>query len=141
MSYHRPIYETAGDRSAQERVAQALRAALQCDLDPTPPLSPVDYIARRSGALCGLVEVKVRRTPMRAYPTYMIALSKLAAMQSLAMVAGVPAILAVGWSDAIGWVKPEGITDVTGGGRQDRGDRRDQELVAHIPIEKFRVIA
>lgn len=140
MTLHRPIYETASDLSRQDAVAQALRGALQCDLDVSAPLSPVDYVARREGRLVGLVEVKVRASPMRRYPTYVVSLAKLATMQALAAVAGVPAIIAVGWSDAVGWARPDDVTDVTVGGRTDRSDRRDVELVGHIPISKFRVV-
>lgn len=140
MSLHRPIYERQGDREAERTVADAIRRSWRCSLEPTPTLAPVDFLARRDGKLVGLIEVKVRKNKIGAYQTYMIAASKLTTMLQLENMMGVPAILAVGWSDAIGWASPRSVADLTVGGRSDRNDRRDQELVAHIPTEKFRLI-
>lgn len=140
MTMHRPIYEGQGDRDAERVISDALRRSWRCDLQPTPTLAPVDYLARRDGKLVALVEIKARKNTMGAYPTYMISASKLLTMRSLSEMLGVPSIIVVGWSDKIGWAAPDNVTDLTVGGRSDRGDSRDKELVAHIPISSFRVI-
>ena len=141
MTAHRPIYQQPHHAAAEEAVPRRLRGVLQADLEATGTLAPVDYICRRGGALCGLVEVKVRSSEMRAYATLTISLAKLAMMQSLEALLQVPVVLVVQWTDALGWARLSDISDVTMGGRADRGDPRDREMVAHIPTAKFRIIA
>ena len=93
--------------------------------------------------MCLDVEVKIRTTPMNAYKTYLVSSAKMENLQASA--AGHKAALLVRWKDAMAvyYVQPEGVpadVRVEMGGRRDRGQTNDIELVWHIPISKFKRI-
>ena len=128
----RPMYETPAHRSAEGAVAASLAGRWRAELMPTPRAYPVDYVAYRGGRAAAFVEVKVRRNPRRAYPTYMISAHKLASAVSLRQATTLPVLLVVRWADATGWVELQPTPWIEPGGRADRGDRQDREPCAHI---------
>ena len=105
-------------------------------------LSRLDAILQSNNKLL-FVEVKIRTTPMNAYKTYLVSSAKMENLQASA--AGHKAALLVRWTDAMAvyYVQPEGVpadVRVEMGGRRDRGQTNDIELVWHIPIYKFKRI-
>ena len=132
----RPIYETAHDRQRQHAAARVFGQKLKAQMVATPPQTRHDYDAFREGRLVGQVEVKCRTNPMSKYPTYAISADKVDALLAL----GRPVAIVVQWSDVLGWCRLKDETHRTMGGRWDRGDPADREMVAHYPISVFRVL-
>lgn len=132
----RPIYETPHDRQRQQAAAETFGAAINAQLVATPPKTRHDYDAFRGGVMVGHIEIKCRTTPVDKYPTYTVAAHKVDALRGL----GLPAVIVVRWADAIGWCWPTDETHRAMGGRWDRGDPADREVVAHFPISAFRVL-
>lgn len=108
--------------------------------------------------LAGTLEIKVRTCTSDAYDTYMISLNKIVSNVQLADSLGVKFYLCVQWTDAIGFIEmtKETLrnvsTDMYGsddfrpagmylheGGRVDRGNPRDIEMMMHININHFRI--
>lgn len=134
----RPIYEQPVDRTRQREVIDAFCAAFGCTAMETPRLAGWDYTLTVDGDPVALVEVKVRRNAMDAYPTYLISERKVAALMGEADAQGVVALLVVQWADAKAWARLEPGTYAVGtGGRVDRGDPADIEAVALIETARF----
>lgn len=108
--------------------------------------------------LAGTLEIKVRTCTSDAYRTYMISLNKIVSNVLLADSLGVKFYLCVQWTDAIGFIeitketlrnvstnmyesddfRPAGMY-LDEGGRVDRGNPRDIEMMMHIDINHFRI--
>ena len=135
----RPVYETAGDLTAEDRVSNSLAEAWGFDLEKLPRLHTFDRAMKRGGVLKGLIEIKNRKN---SYPTYLISLKKWREMLAFSKTAGVPAALVVCWPEK-GELKIK-VTRITRdpvsvikGGRKDRCDPKDTEDMVEIPMTKF----
>ena len=53
----RPVYETAGDLTAEDRVSNSLAEAWGFDLEKLPRLHTFDRAMKRGGVLKGLIEI------------------------------------------------------------------------------------
>jgi hypothetical protein len=72
----------------------------------------------------------------------MVSLLKWMTARDVAKAARVPGFLVVSWTDCVGMISVDADEVVPGvGGRTDRGDPDDVELVVHIPVAKFRVVS
>ena len=135
----RPVYETAGDLTAEDRVSASLAAAWGFDLEKLPRLHTFDRAMRRGGVLKGLIEIKNRK---KSYPTYLISLKKWRDMLMVSEAAKVPAALVVCWP-VEGEMKTKVIrisrakVGIVEGGRRDRGDPKDIEDMVEIPMTQF----
>ena len=108
----------------------------------TPVKSAWDYFAVKNRDVLALVEIKCRRNAHDKYPTYMISTEKIHRCLSRSWFTGIPFWLIVAFTDqTMLWIANDG-SDVghTLGGRWDRGDQQDIELVTHIPMEQFTAI-
>lgn len=137
----RPIYETQADRGREALVARRMADAFGCSMRKLQPRDAFDFAAMRGDRIVGFVEIKVRANPMGQYSTYMISMTKLATAHAIFSATKTPCVLAVQWTDALGYIKMNGI-DVTlkMGGRSDRNDPQDTEPVCHIDISGFTLI-
>ena len=133
----RPTYESADDRMNEERVATALSPMWNMSFSKMHRRSSFDYALLRDGDIYALAEIKCRTTPHNAYPTYMISTHKLKNCASSSEFINVPFLLIVAFSDQIMWWAGDGFCTHGIGGRRDRNDDRDVEIVTHIPIEHF----
>jgi len=138
----RPTYETPYDMDAEDKVALILAEKWKCEVQKLPQFYRVDRALTRDSRIEGLVEIKCRlRVRRDKYPTYMLSVSKLGAMDALARAMKIPVFLVVEWEDEIGYIETDGllaeIEDFYIGGRVDRNDKQDKEPVVYIPIEDF----
>jgi len=137
----RPRYESSDNRDEQREIATALEGAWNATLVDLGDASEIDYVAIRDRQAVGLVEVKRRRNPMGKYPTLQISLTKIIAGLKLSISTNLPFILAIQWDDATGYVTIKaGTYNVVEGGRRDRGDPADVELMIEIDTGRFRVL-
>ena len=101
----------------------------------------VDFALFTNKLLVGFAEVKRRQVLSSAYPDLMISLHKLMMGERLSLKMKVPFYLIIGWDDVHGmWEMKPGWADrfdTRWGGRVDRSNKADQELVMHIPISEF----
>lgn len=104
-----------------------------------PPFYACDFLFIRDGRWWSWVEIKCRSNARLAYPDYIISLSKVMSLKQLAAETGVPARLAVGWTDAIG-VLPLTTPYRLGLNRADRGKAGDRDPVCHYPIDAFHTV-
>jgi hypothetical protein len=135
----RPIYETQGDLLREEDVASKIGRAWKCIMIKMPAKATFDYAAKRGNVIVSLIEIKTRTNPHNQYPTYMISADKMVAGFLRSTYLAVPFMLVVQFTDGVFYwsSNQEGFTlDV--GGRTDRGDTLDLEMVCHIPINHFK---
>ena len=124
----RPTYETTTDRERERAVMDLVAERTRLAAKKLKTYSEVDYCLMRGERVVGVAEVKVRG---RDYPEMFIGVSKVQALRSYA---------AVGLAARVVFATPSGVylqevgpLEITGwigyGGRQDRGDSQDQEMV------------
>lgn len=142
----RPKYETEKDRELERETIEALCRGVQRQsvlrYVAFPEYAIGDYFLFSAGRARAICEIKTRRCSINTYATYMIDVKKVRKMISVCGRLKVAPIMAVRWSDAIGWIdlskaEPETIQE---GGRYDRGDRFDIGQMMYIPIDQFEVI-
>lgn len=115
-----------------------------CQIIKLPYKDWVDCIALKKGEVTFILEIKCRTNSMKEYSTYMLSAGKIAHGLMYANLARVHFILAVQFTDA------EMFCDITSldasmekiikygvGGRTDRGDPQDIEMVGYIPMDRF----
>lgn len=137
-------YETLKDLANQQKVMEIFTKTYGYEYVDLPQFSEMDYGIQKSfrykgfkySRIEGLVEVKCRSISFNRYPTFMLHLNKV----QYALNCGVPTILLVSWIDAIGFIKFKEKHFVTMGGRRDRNNQYDYDLMAHYPTEKFDLI-
>lgn len=142
----RPIYETDHDRQRELSVAEVISTFIGGTLVKTRHLSSVDYIVQDvDGTASGLMEIKVRRyTPeqMDEMGGFFLSERKLLLIHYTAkylkvdfhlVVQAEKNILHLTLKDGKHWPRLERIT----GGRFDRADRKDVEVMCLIPISMF----
>lgn len=135
----RPAYESGRDRERERSVIAAAFGAHGVEAVKLARAYEVDFALMRGERVMGVAEVKVRN---RAYDTLMLSLHKAQALRRFAA-DGLRAWLVV--------CVPAGIyarriaaderLDIRLGGRVDRGDWQDIELVAHFPMVGMKRVA
>ena len=131
----RPIYETSQNRAAEQEVVDRLSKAWQASIVRFPKLAKVDRLVFSGGMARGWLEIKCRKNRVDAYPTYMISARKIQDGLALSDTTKIPFILVVSWLGDIRWIKVESMYPTRSGGRVDRGDAQDIELVCDIPLD------
>ena len=116
------IYETSSDIDNEVRAIPKIEAKFNCRAQRLKKLSNCDYAFTRDNVLVAMGEFKKRSVSKSAYKSYMLSASKYANILVIAKALDVPALLIVEWTD---------------GGRKDRGDVSDTEIVVYFPIEDF----
>lgn len=138
----RPLYENQTTLEKERTLAEQLIAAWGCSVGKLPIRYGIDYAFLRDGALVGFAELKCRTIRRDAFPTMMVSLGKMISAQALHQVTHVPIVLVVEWTDCVGWTEIAGKSackyKVALGGRKDRNDEQDNDVVALIPINEFR---
>ena len=131
----RPIYETSSNRMAEQEVVDRLSVAWKATILSLPKLAKVDRLIISDRKVRGWLEIKCRKNKADAYPTYMISARKIQDGLSLSEATKLPFILVVSWLGDIRWIKVESMYPTRTGGRVDRGDAQDIELVCDIPLD------
>ena len=138
-----PRYETVGDRLQEDNVSNQLRAAWNLDVWSLPPYTTTgDLLLGKDGMLRAICEVKRRYNPLNKYETYIISRSKLGRISAMAEALNTKGLLVVQFDDVLAWHDATDALayETKSGGRYDREDPNDIELMVHIPIEKLRKI-
>jgi hypothetical protein len=134
----RPIYETSRDMDAEREIAETIAQKYNATAIKAKRLYGLDWFFERDGYVVGMVEIKVRNYYRNDFTTYMISADKVARIRLLAGVTGVPAFLFVSWKDGIGYINLCDEPDYNAiGGRRDRGDDQDVEVMLHYLIDRF----
>jgi hypothetical protein len=139
-SGYRPTYETPSDRARELEVLGRVARFLGADIKKLAPKHAMDAVAMRNGIAVGWIEVKTRTTRMGQYPTFYLSLGKVLAARALKDATGLPAIVAVQWTDALAYAPLDDVYPVIFTGRRDRGDSQDLEPQAEIALDKFSII-
>ncbi|QBJ04655.1 anaerobic NTP reductase large subunit [Pseudomonas phage JHP] len=135
----RQTYESASDRAVEEAVRSELENRWKCSLHKLPRAHYMDWAACRNGKVVSFVELKARNNEMQKYPDFFVSQMKWLHGIEMQRVFDIPAFLVVKWTDYTGYVKmtANGINYMSMGGRIDRGDWQDQEVMVHIPLKDF----
>jgi len=138
-----PLYETAEDRLQEDGVSYKLQAAWGLDVwSFSPHATAGDLLLGKDGMLRAICEVKRRYNELNKYETYIISRSKLEGLSAMAAALNTKGLLAVQFDDVLAWHDATKALayDTRWGGRYDRGDSNDLELMVHIPIDKLKII-
>lgn len=137
----RPIYETATDRMNERDVAERICDAQPLTFAKLPKAYSADYVFFHGNKPVVVAEVKCRTNVADAYMTYMLSVLKRHNVRQLAAEIGARPFLIVRFTDRIAHIdlneEPDSIEI---GGRTDRGDAQDVELVCHYNINRLRPI-
>lgn len=145
----RPAYGTLDDRKNAHDIALAVvRNGKYGDtLIEQPEFETVDYILNRNCVPVAGLECKRRFVPHNRYPTYDVSMDKITNGMRWCGDRDIPDfIIAVGYDDAVVTFDVLTIALAGGiesglGGRKDRSDAADIELMAKIPMRLGVVIA
>ena len=132
----RPIYETEKDRQAEREIARRFGQTFRYQVSKRGKYDHFDFDALVGSEVVGHFECKRRYNPMNRYNDFAISMIKVEAARAKTK----PCAIVVQWDDCIGWVRPEQIAYTKMGGRSDRGDPADQELMAHFRFDDFKMI-
>ena len=134
----RPHYESAGDTTREMRVA-AQAARVWGMVKKLPFDYRADFVFLQDGVVSFFAEVKVRS---ETYDPFWISLKKWMALEALSIEARRPSLIIVQWPDeplAYVPVLPSSkLAQMVWGGRADRGDAQDSEVMVQIPLSKFK---
>ena len=133
----RPTYETCVDRLSEGRCVRML-TGLGFSVFQFPKYSIADMIAVSERGTY-LIEFKSRSHSFGTYPTVIIPEQKLAPCLKIADYLSVRFAYVVEFEDGMYWSEPYNYS-VAIGGRIDRGDPKDIEPLAHIPLDQFRKV-
>lgn len=141
----RKRYETQADRDREALVAKRFEAhfvdrPFNMKLEKLPQGHRADFLVLRDGVPAGLMEVKTRTCNSNDYKTYHISKDKLDTLVALADEESLTPILLVQWTDAIGYVYIKNYlrhATFKEGGRWDRGDKFDVEIMAEANINNL----
>jgi hypothetical protein len=136
-------WESDADRERERATAARLEAAWRVRAHPMPYGYPCDYVLHNPGRRTyAALEIKTRTCPSDKHPTLLIDYAKIARLWDFHRSTGYPAYLVASYADGVaGWVDLGALPGLMGlglGGRTDRADPADIDLVAHLPREWFR---
>lgn len=138
----RPTYETAVDRSNEQKVVESICGRWNCEYAKLPRRYELDYILTRGKEAVAWMEVKCRNYSLDEIGSmggYMLSLAKWNAAQLLVTFTGRPFYLAIQTTCGgyVAKVRDFESADIRIGGRKDRNDWQDQEPVVFIPTKRF----
>jgi hypothetical protein len=134
----RPTYESAADRLNEIDVAERICEAQPLTYHKLPKAYSADFVFFHVDRPVVVAEVKCRTNESTTYPTYMLSVLKRHNVRALAQEIGAKPVLIVRFTDRILQIdlgaEPDSIEI---GGRTDRGDAQDLELVCHYSISRM----
>ena len=137
----RPHYETKEDLAREEKVAILFAGDSGAKAIKLPDRYYIDWMMMRHGHTSAFAECKVRNNARLQYDDYMLSLDKWLHGYQLSLIANVPFLVVVQWTDGTFWYR-QGASSVRFGygGRKDRGDPQDMEPMVFIPARRFQPI-
>lgn len=134
----RPTYETKADRANELGVATKIAAAHSLEFCKLPRSYIADYAFLKDGKCVIVAEVKCRTNPADQYPTYMLSTLKRYSVRQLATELHARPLLVVQFTDQLLHINLNEEPDfIAEGGRTDRKDPQDVELVCHYEIGRL----
>jgi len=134
----RPMYETPEDLANEKQICDRLSEVFGCTFKKLPIRYHADFLIVRDGVCKGWLEIKNRNIPSDRYDSFLLDLAKVMRMHELADETGLPAVLAVRWSDGrIGFHTLSGPLGIVYTGRTDRNDSQDMGPCSLIPMDRF----
>lgn len=134
------MYETERDRQNEQRLMDAIGEAHGLHFVKLPIKYSLDALAFDDGDARGFFEFKSREISAQKFPTAMVNLGKVIAASNLSRATGLNCWLCVEWTDTVGVIDFASPFEIGVGGRTDRDDRNDIDLMAHYPISGFRML-
>ena len=139
----RRTYETDADLGREREIASYLERTWNCNLRKLDKYGAFDFAFEKVNdegmlVVCGFVEIKRRNCKHDAYPTILVSASKRQHAISMLDATGCSAGFVIVYDDLvrlISFTAPPCYTTV--GGRSDRGDSADQEVVLHYKIDRL----
>jgi hypothetical protein len=132
------MYATSGDGDNERDVRARLGQAWHCEVYPFGMFTRVDSYAIRAGSLLAVVEIKCRTIDVAEFATTFLTVRKWASLTDFHQCLDVPALYAVRWLDALGWVDIAGVDtrrhSMSGAPRRPNLPLEPQ---IEIPIEAF----
>lgn len=138
----RPVYETAADRKNEVEILDRVAEAWAFEPKKLSIGERLDYAGLRGGLICLWLEIKRRNVKRFAYPTLAISNEKISAGLETREKSGLPFYLVIGWDDGLYYLRvtTDRISKIEIGGRRDRGDPKDLEMMAHFDVRLFREV-
>ena len=141
----KPIYENRQDFENEQRLADFLAVKWKCEVLRQKRLSQFDFIAHRGEKPLALLEFRKLRCRFKDFPSVMISMTKLVAWHSSRSITGLPCYFVVEWADRIGFADMDDFAltadfRISKKSANRRNDYDDQEIVAHLPTSKFKII-
>ena len=133
-------YETETDKENELRCMNAIAERYNVEVVMCPPQYQFDAMIIKEGKIDAMIEYKRRHFASGAYPTSFVGLNKTLFAHNFRQATGIPCNLVVEWDDMIGMINFKLFSKVTVGGRTDRNDPNDRMLLAHYPVEHFKVL-
>ena len=134
------MYESKDDLRREEAVISEFCQIYNLDKKKLPYTQKIDFALYKRDRIYAFVEVKCRVFNKDKYNTMFINLDKVQAARNLTEITGIRTLLLVCWADVMGHIDFTEDFEVQLGGRTDRNDVLDFGIVAHFPIDKFKVI-
>jgi len=134
-----PVRQTDLHLANEDHVASEIAVAWECHVDKLKPLSLIDRLCFRVNGnyvreYLAAVEIKCRNCKVMAFPTFFISEQKVKALRVTRILLGVSPIIVVRWTNVIGWFHADDVAFTRAGGREDRGDENDVEMMCHYKI-------
>ena len=134
----RPIYETKHDIDNETVLVNSLEELWECKAHKLPRSYHLDFALFKKNKLVALVETKRRRVVREQYPTIMVSASKRLAAHQYSDLLGVPAFFVIEYNDAVCFIDFDEEPDFHAmGGRVDRNDPADTEIVCHYKSNRL----
>lgn len=137
----RPTYETDLDRSNEESVIGVIAKLSMCDHMKLPKAYRADYVLIKNGRPVCIVEIKCRNVSIDKYETIMISAHKRMECVMLANELRCEVRLVIRYTDGIYAIDFKQEPDWSSvGGRWDRNDQQDVEIVHHYKTARLKKI-
>lgn len=140
----RPIYETDRDKAIEEATAQAFRLSLvpHCELVECPQFAAADRLIISRGTWLMMLECKRRHRLFDDPRPVELSLAKVLNLRHGSRAFRVPALFVVAFDDRLAYLDLDKTphSSTREGGRYDRGDPRDIEILAEYRTENFRPV-
>ncbi len=142
MSFNRPVYENEANMANEDAVARILKSKWRGRILKTAKFYPFDRIVEVDGVIKAFVEIKCYTTKFRQFDSFKISMKKIEWGIDTTVNFGVKCLIVGRWVDVLAFhtVDVDFVYPLLIGGRYDRNDPVDVEVMASIPWGKFKQI-
>ena len=132
----RTRYESAEDLDRERIVMAAVGKAWGVEFTKMPDRYRMDFALTVENVVVGFAEVKCRNVHSSTYDSFFISSEKLLTSQAWEAL-GVPCTAIIAYTDGIFTVPLKDPDHYAPGGRSDRADAADQEVMAHFKAARL----